>query len=204
LNSALALLQLVNKKTEAKLDNEERRIWSMATAGLRRLQTLMTDLLAYSQLDGAEQVAVTVPLEESLQMALTNLQKDLESAEARVEIGTLPGGVKANRSLLTLVFQNLIANAIKFRANEAPRIQIAAKEENHEVIVSVADNGQGFDRKYAEHIFLPFKRLHGSDIPGSGIGLATCKRIIERLGGRIWAEGVAGKGATFYFALLDE
>jgi len=117
-----------------------------------------------------------------------------------VNIGVLPT-VRTDRSQVTLVFQNLISNAIKFRSGQAPRLQIGSKKEKREWVVSVADNGQGFDSRYAEQIFLPFKRLHGSDTPGSGIGLATCKRIVERIGGRIWAEAVPGKGATFYFTL---
>ena len=114
--------------------------------------------------------------------------------------GPLPT-VRTDRSQVTLVFQNLISNAIKFRSDAAPRVRIGAKKENREWVVTIADNGQGFDPEYAEQIFLPFKRLHGSDTPGSGIGLATCKRIVERLGGRIWVEAARGKGATFFFTL---
>ena len=99
------------------------------------------------------------------------------------------------------MFQNLISNAIKFRSDQPPYLQIGARKEKREWVVSIGDNGQGFDPQYAEKIFLPFQRLHGSDTPGSGIGLATCKRIVERLGGRIWAEAAQGKGATFYFTL---
>jgi signal transduction histidine kinase len=95
----------------------------------------------------------------------------------------------------------LISNAIKFRSGAALRIQIGAKRETQQYVVSVADNGQGFDQQYADQVFLPFKRLHGHETPGSGIGLATCRRIVERLGGRIWAEATPGKGATFYFTL---
>jgi signal transduction histidine kinase len=172
---------------------------SLATANLQRLQALMSDMLAYAQVGGAGK-RTDVSLREPLEMALSNLQKDIEETGAQVSFGVLPT-VRTDRSQVTLVFQNLISNAIKFRSGQAPRLQIGSKKEKREWVVSVADNGQGFDSRYAEQIFLPFKRLHGSDTPGSGIGLATCKRIVERIGGRIWAEAVPGKGATFYFTL---
>ena len=143
---------------------------------------------------------MTVPLREPVEIALINLQNDIEQTGAQVNVGPLPT-VKVDRSQLTLVFQNLIGNAVKFRTDEPPRLQIGATRENREYVVSIADNGQGFDPRFAEQIFLPFKRLHGSETPGSGIGLATCKRIIERMRGRIWAEAAPGKGATFYFTL---
>jgi signal transduction histidine kinase len=141
-------------------------------------------------------------LQESLQLALTNLQSEISEAGAHLDCSVLPA-LKADRSQITLVFQNLLSNALKYRADPAPRIRIDARKENNEWIVSVADNGQGFDPRYAEAIFQPFKRLHGPNTPGSGIGLATCKRIVERLGGRIWSESAHGKGATFYFTLTD-
>jgi signal transduction histidine kinase len=201
LNSAMMLLQVLNRKIGTKLEEDDRRVLSLATDNLWRLQALMSDILAYSQVGGGGNT-VAVPLQEPLQMALSNLQKDIEETGARVNFGTLPT-VKADRSLLTLVFQNLISNAIKFRSDQPPHLQIGAVLENREYVVSIADNGQGFDPHYADQIFLPFKRLHGPETPGSGIGLATCKRIVERLGGRIWAEAANGKGAIFFFALPD-
>ena len=98
-------------------------------------------------------------------------------------------------------FQNLIGNAIKYRRAEAPQIRVEAVQEGSDWRISVADNGQGFDAQYAFAIFQPFKRLHGKDIKGSGIGLATCARIVERSGGRIWAESALGQGSTFFFTL---
>jgi len=162
----------------------------------------VSDILAYSQLGGAQNTTV-VPLQESLEIALTNLQGEIDATGALVNYGLLPP-VKADRSLMTLVFQNLISNALKFRrAGEPPHVQIECRRTQGEWIVSCADNGQGFEPQYGEQIFLPFKRLHGAEMAGSGIGLATCKRIAERLGGRIWAEAMPGKGATFYFTLPD-
>ena len=199
LNSAMMLLQLLQQKTEAKLRDDESQILALATANLQRLQALMSDMLAYAQVGGAGK-RTAVSLREPLQMALSNLQKDIEETGAQVNFGLLPT-LRTDRYQLTLVFQNLISNAIKFRSDQPPCLQIGAKKEKGEWTVFIGDNGQGFDPQYAEQIFLPFKRLHGPDTPGSGIGLATCKRIVERLGGRIWAEAAQGEGATFYFTL---
>ena len=105
---------------------------------------------------------------------------------------------------MVMVFQNLIGNALKYRRVEVPRIRIEAVREETHWRISVADNGQGFESDYAETIFKPFRRLHGKNVPGSGIGLATCKRVIERLGGKIWAESTLGEGSTFHFTLPAE
>jgi light-regulated signal transduction histidine kinase (bacteriophytochrome) len=199
LNSAMMLLQLLQQKTEAKLRDDESQMLALATANLQRLQALMSDMLAYAQVGGAGK-RTTVSLREPLQMALSNLQRDIEETGAQVNFGLLPT-LRTDRYQLTLVFQNLISNAIKFRSDRPPCLQIGAKKEKGEWTVFIGDNGQGFDPQYAEQIFLPFKRLHGPNTPGSGIGLATCKRIVERLGGRIWAEAAQGEGATFYFTL---
>jgi signal transduction histidine kinase len=202
LNTAMMLLQLLSQKTDAKLEEDERQALALAKNNLQRLKCLMGDILSYSQVGGSEN-KVSVALQGPLRMALANLQKDIEETKTEVSFGLLPT-VRADPSQLTLVFQNLIGNAIKFRSEEAPRVEIGVKREGREYVVSVADNGPGFDPQYAQQIFQPFKRLHGPDTPGSGIGLATCQRIIERMGGRIWAEAAPGKGATFYFALPDD
>lgn len=201
LNTSMVLLHLLDR--DAALQEEHRKILSMARDGLQRLHGLMGDILTYSQLGGAQNVPAVIPLQEPLDIALTNLKSELDATGAQVQCGPLPS-VTGDRSLLGLVFQNLISNALKFRrATEPPDIQVGILRGPEEWTVSIADNGRGFDPQYAQEIFLPFKRLHGMEIPGSGIGLATCKRIVDRLGGRIWAEATPGRGATFYFTLPD-
>lgn len=195
----MALLQLLKDKT--KLEDNDRHVLSMATTGLERLQTLMADILSYARV-GDERRRASVSLEECLDVALSNLRNDILETGADIERGPLPT-IIGDRSQMILVFQNLIANSIKFRSANPPTIRIGAAREDRRYVVSITDNGQGFDPKYAEHIFLPFKRLHGQDIPGSGIGLASCRRKLERCGGSIWAESAPGKGATFRFALPD-
>ena len=201
LNTAMMLLQVLSQKTGAKLEEEERQALSLATANLQRLKSLMGDILSYAQVGGSENKE-PVSLQAPLRVALANLQKDIQDTEAEISFGPMPV-VSSDPSQLTLVFQNLVSNAVKFRSGRAPRIEIGATRGQRETVVSVADNGEGFDPEYALQIFQPFKRLHGPETPGSGIGLATCKRIVERMGGRIWAES-DGKGATFYFALPDD
>jgi PAS domain S-box-containing protein len=202
LRSATNLLQLLERKTAEQLDDGDKQLLSLAQNSLDRLQALMDDILAYSQIGGIEATA-SISLQDTFEMAVANLQKEIEEAGAEVNSGPLPS-LTGHRSLFTLVFQNLISNAIKYRSEAPPRVQVEAKKQNEEWIVAVADNGQGFDPKFAEMIFLPFKRLHGPNTPGSGIGLATCKRIIERFGGRMWTESAPGKGSTFYFALTEK
>ena len=199
LTSSMRLLDLLDRRTGTRLEEGDRHLLSLAKANLERLQALMSDMLTYSQVGGAQNTTI-VSLKEALEAALANLQETIEQTGAQVNFDGLPE-IGANRSQLTLVFQNLIGNALKFRSDEPPRLQIGATLENREWVVSIADNGQGFDSQFAEQIFQPFKRLHGPEIPGSGIGLATCKHAIERLGGRIWAESTPGQGAKFYFTL---
>jgi light-regulated signal transduction histidine kinase (bacteriophytochrome) len=202
LNTALMLLQVLSRKTAALLEEDQREALEQATANLQRLQSMMGDILSYSQVGGSENKQ-PVPLREPLQIALANLQRDIQETKTQVVFSHLPS-VQADPSQLTLVFQNLISNAIKFRSADSPVLKIGATRKPRETVISVADNGQGFDPQFALQVFLPFKRLHGPETPGSGIGLATCKRIIERMGGRIWVEAAPGKGAIFYFALPND
>jgi light-regulated signal transduction histidine kinase (bacteriophytochrome) len=199
LHASVTLLQMLEGR--AKLEDEDRQVLLMATAGLRRVQTLMADILAYTQAGGVP-IRTSVPLQEPLEIALANLRQDVEGARARIQYGILPT-VYVDRLQLMLVFQNLVSNAIKFRSEEPPRVRIGAVARDRAWVVSVSDNGTGFEPRFAERIFAPFERLHGPQVPGSGIGLAICRRIIERMGGRIWAESAAGRGATFFFVLPD-
>jgi len=202
MNTSSALLDLFDRRAGAALGNTDRKLLTLARTNLERLKTLMNDILAFTQIGGAKKTSVA-PLQGSLEIALGDLAKEIEENGAAVEYGALPS-LRADHSLLAVVFQNLVSNALKYRAQAAPHIRIESQRLNQEWVISVSDNGQGFDSKYAEKIFQPFERLHGSGIPGTGIGLATCKRIIEHSGGRIWAESVAGRGAKFCFTLPDE
>jgi len=199
-NSALNLSQLLAIRTEEKLDEEEREMLRTSIASLQRLHTLMEDILAFSEMGNAPQQRSLISLDYPLQLALANLKHHIEYNGARITVGSLPE-VQSDRTQMVMVFQNLIGNAIKYRRAEAPQIHVEAMQDGSDWRISVADNGQGFEAEHASAIFEPFKRLHGKNIKGSGIGLATCKRIVERSGGRIWAESAPGRGSTFFFTV---
>jgi light-regulated signal transduction histidine kinase (bacteriophytochrome) len=200
LHSALNLCRLLAKRTEEKNDEEEREMLRNSIASLERLNALMNDILTFAELGNAPQQRKLISLDHPLQIALANLKHHIEQNGASITIGSLPE-VRSDRTQLVMVFQNLIGNALKYRRAETPQIRIEAVPEDGEWRISVADNGQGFAAEHAAAIFEPFKRLHGKNIKGSGIGLATCKRIVERSGGRIWAESVPGQGSTFFFTI---
>jgi PAS domain S-box-containing protein len=168
--------------------------------GVRRMEELIHDLLAYSRVIHGESQEGVADLQRALDKALRVLQTELAESSAEISADNLPvvGGGEAQ---FEQVFQNLISNSVKYRDTERRlRIRIAATHEGQQLRISIRDNGIGFDPQYGEHIFGLFKRLqHG--YPGTGLGLAICKRIIERCGGTIWAESTSGVGSTFSFTL---
>lgn len=201
LNAALNLCQLLAMRVVAKLDERERTMLTESIKGLERLGILMNDLLTFSEIENVPQQRTLVPLEEPLKIAMSNLQHHIEAAGATIIVGELPT-IKTDRTQMAMLLQNLIGNAIKYRRKDSPlRVSIEAVASGEYCRVSVADNAQGFPPEHARYIFEPFKRLHGAEIKGSGIGLATCKRIVERWGGNIWAESTPGEGSTFLFTI---
>jgi two-component system, chemotaxis family, CheB/CheR fusion protein len=200
LNAALKVCRLAERRLKGKGDEEEASLLSLSVESLDRLSCLIQDILSYSEMGYAPQQRVLVTLEEPLRIALLNLDHHIKENNAKVTTGALPL-VPADRTQMVMVFQNLIGNALKYRGKDDPRISIVAVQEGTHWLVSVTDNGEGFKQEYANNIFEPFKRLHGKNVPGSGIGLATCKRVIERLGGKIWAASTPGAGSTFYFTV---
>lgn len=169
--------------------------------GANRMQRLIQDLLTYSRVSTRANAPAPADMGNVLGEALANLQMTIKESGALVTNDKLPV-VMADKTQLIQVFQNLIANAVKFRSDEPLRIHISARKVGPEWIFSVRDNGIGIEPQYFERIFILFQRLHaGEKYQGTGIGLALCKRIIQRLGGRIWVESEAGKGSTFYFTL---
>jgi len=136
--------------------------------------------------------------------ALTVLKSRIEEKNASISAGSLPS-VRGDTAQLSHVFQNVLSNAIKYsKKNLAPDIHISSAREQDQWVIAVRDNGIGFEQQYAERIFGLFKRLHKDEYAGTGLGLAICQRIVERYGGRMWAESVTGKGSTFYFSLAAE
>ena len=174
---------------------------SGAVNSATRMQALIDDLLAYSRVGAAAREQTDVDLNEVLAQALANLGKAVEETGTEVIADPLPS-VVGDHSQMSQLFQNLIANAIKFRSGESPTIHVTAERELERWILKVADNGIGFDQKNAGRVFEIFQRLHGpSEFSGTGIGLAICKKIVDQHGGRIWVESEVGKGTTFSFSL---
>jgi signal transduction histidine kinase len=207
LRMVVSYLGLLGKACQNKLDADAEKYMQFAADGAARMQTLIRDLLAYAQAGSQAPVLTPTRLNEVVSQARYSLLESIRETGAEITIGPLPD-VEVDPLKLSLVFQNLLSNAIKFRRpEEKPRIHIEVRKGAGEWLVSVRDQGIGFDTRYAEKIFGAFQRLHGkSEYPGTGIGLAICKRIIEGHGGRIWAEAHPGEGATFHFTLpaLDD
>ena len=196
--------QLLAKRYKGRLDSDADEFIAFAVDGCHRMQGLIQDLLVYSRAGSNGKALRELSCENSLKLALANLRTTIEQSGAVVTHDALPA-IKTDEAQLTQVFQNLVGNAIKYRRAESPRVHVSASRNGgNEWIFSVRDNGLGIDPQYFDRIFVLFQRLHGRDeFEGTGIGLAICKKILERLGGRIWVESQPEKGSTFYFALPE-
>lgn len=193
--------QLLAERYQGKLDENADKYIHYAVDGALRMQTLVQDLLAFSRVGRGGFNLKPVELTPVLETVQQNLRAAIEESGAQLQFEQLPT-VVADRSLLIQLFQNLIGNAIKFRSSTAPVIRVTAEKRAKEWTFSVRDNGMGIAPEHAEIIFVIFKRLHThSEYPGSGIGLAICKKIVEQHGGRIWVESQPGQGCTFKFTL---
>jgi PAS domain S-box-containing protein len=196
--------QLLAKRYKGRLDSEADEFIAFAVDGSNRMQGLIQDLLAYSRAGTNGKVLHEISSEKALNEALSNLRATIQESSAVVTNDPLPA-IRTDDTQLTQVFQNLVGNAIKYRSAEVPRVHVSAtKNGGKEWIFSVRDNGLGIDPQYFDKIFVLFQRLHGrTEFKGTGIGLAICKKILERLGGRIWVESQPEKGSTFHFTLPE-
>lgn len=195
-------LQLLQRRYEGQLDARADEFIGHAVDGATRMQTLIDDLLSYSRVGRLDDPKAAVHSAHALELALKNLSVVLEETGAEVTHDPLPV-VLGISTQLALLFQNLVANAIKFRsADRSPRVHVHAERVGDEWRFSVADNGIGIDKPYFERIFVIFQRLHTRrEYPGTGLGLALCKRIVEHHGGKIWLQSTLGEGTTFFFTL---
>jgi light-regulated signal transduction histidine kinase (bacteriophytochrome) len=193
--------QLLLKGYRGQLDGEAETCIRFITEGTKRMRELLADLLDYTQLTGDTEQAITaVDLNEVFQTTRENCKAAIEEAAATVTSDPLPA-VLGYKPHLTQLLQNLISNGLKYRAERPPQIHVSAARKNGLWRIAVKDNGIGIEPEYHEQIFGVFKRLHGKTVPGTGIGLAICKRVVERCGGKIWVESQPGEGTTFYFTL---
>jgi len=193
--------ELLQQRSAARFDEESVRFMKTVIEGVRRMERLVHDLLTYSRTLHDEQPEPSeVDSADALRAAIMNLEPVIRANSAVIESNGLPM-LLGDRVQLTQIFQNLVGNALKYRSGDAPRITVKAALNNGQWVFSVKDNGIGIHPDYHEKIFSPFKRLHGQQYPGSGVGLAICQRIVNRMGGRIWVESEPDQGSVFYFAV---
>ncbi len=196
-----SFVQLLAQRYEGRLDDDADEFIHFAVDGAGRMKQLIEDLLAFSRVGTRGQPLAPTDCEAVLAQALANLQARIEETGAEVTHDPLPTALADERQLVQ-VFQNLISNAIKFRGAAPPRVRVSAESREGDWEFAVRDNGIGMEPRHAERIFEVFKRLHTRDeYPGTGIGLAICKKTVERHGGRIWVESEPGRGSTFRFTL---
>jgi signal transduction histidine kinase len=202
LRKVTSFCQLLQRRYGGQLDEKADQYIEFAVDGAKRMQVLINDLLAFSRV--GRNVRETGPVDSgaALADAKANLATQIEQAGACIEAGPMPA-VQGQLTLLAVVFQNLLGNALKFRGEQPPRIAIAAERTGDQWVFSVTDNGIGIEPQYADRVFLIFQRLHDrATYPGTGIGLAMCRKIVDYLGGRIWLDTGASGGARFCFTLL--
>jgi PAS domain S-box-containing protein len=193
--------QLLAQRYGDQLDDQAKKFIGYAVDGAVRMQRQINDLLTYSRVGTRGKPLEPTDAHAVLGEAIRNLMAAIEEQHALVVTDDLPT-VRADAGQLVVVFQNLLANAIKFHGADAPRVRVSARDGGKEWVFSVQDNGIGIEPQYADRLFVIFQRLHTrEEYPGSGIGLAICRRIVERHGGRIWFESEPGKGATFFFTV---
>ena len=193
--------QLIAERLQSN-ESEIKRYAAYVREGVQRMTAIIGDLLEYSRSSHAEELSVgCADLSESLSQAQATLVTDILESGAIITAHALPK-IRGETSQMSHVFQNILSNAIKYRKRgTCPTIDIRSEREGDQWVISIQDDGIGFEPQYSERIFGLFKRLHKGEYPGTGLGLAICQRIIERYGGQIWAESTLGSGATFRFRL---
>jgi two-component system, sensor histidine kinase and response regulator len=203
LRSIGGFAQLLALRYREKLDEDADQFIDFIVQGVGRLQALINDLLTYSRAGRAELRRERIDCNALVKRTLSSLGAALDDADAEVKVGRLPT-IEADREKLGQVFQNLLSNALKFTDTRPPRVEVSATQARDGWTFAVADNGIGIEPVYAERIFRMYQRLHAQDeYDGTGMGLAICKQIVERHGGRIWCEPRRGGGAVFRFTVAD-
>jgi signal transduction histidine kinase len=204
LRMVTAYTQLLAERYRGKLDDNADKFIGYASEGAQRMQVLIQDLLAFSRVGRNGFTYGSVDCNEVMEEVLATLAPGMQECGAVVTHDALPS-VWADRTQVAQIFQNLIGNAVKFRGQEPPVIAVEAEQADQRWRFSVRDNGIGIAPEYAENIFVVFQRLHArTEYPGNGIGLAICKKIVERSGGKIWVESQAGSGCSFKFTLPSQ
>ncbi|WP_254563724.1 response regulator [Oscillatoria sp. HE19RPO] len=200
INGYAQLLQMCGKE---QLDDKCNDFVKQILKLCDRTDLLIGELLSYARLNQVQEPLQLLSCDRLVQQALENLGTEIYQNQAQVTYDPLPE-IIGTESQFVQLFQNLIGNAIKYRREESPRIHLSAVLQDNHYLFSIQDNGIGIDEEYSQYIFQIFKRLHSQDYPGTGIGLATCRKIVERHGGSIWIKSQVGQGSTFYFTVPTE
>ena len=201
LRTITRFVQLLEKRYHGKLDQDADEFIGFVVSGTKRMQQIIDDLLAYSRVNTRREPPHIMKIDDAIQRAMQNINYVQEEAGGTIIYGEMPS-IIADETQMTQLFQNLIGNALKFHGEEAPRVEISALRKGDDWIFSVRDNGIGIDPQYKDRIFEIFQRLHTcEEYPGTGIGLAIAKKIVERHRGHIWVESQPGEGSTFNFTL---
>ncbi|MGQ0828096.1 MAG: sensor histidine kinase [Bacteroidota bacterium] len=203
LRTITSYIQLLQIKYKDKLDDEANDFMGFVVDASARMRNIIVDLLEYSRISRNEEAFEAVDCNQVLEDVLENLNDSIKKNRAIVRYDRLPV-IRANRMQMVQLFQNLVGNAIKFKRNISPEIKISSKKKGEDFLFAVEDNGIGINQQYADKIFQIFQRLHTmKEYPGTGIGLAICKKIVQRHEGKIWMESELQKGSTFYFTIKN-
>jgi light-regulated signal transduction histidine kinase (bacteriophytochrome) len=204
MRTILCYSELLGQSEAIRKDPELLELLHLVCGAADRMNALVNGMLRYSSLLSAEApLPIPVDMNVVVQSALANLHSTVEETGAAIVADTLPQ-VYGDQTQLTELVQNLVSNSLKFRGAQPPQIHIWCERSGNQFLFSVQDNGPGIDPSYHESIFSPFKRLHGRNIPGVGLGLAICRQIADLHHGRIWVESEPGQGSTFRFALSSQ
>ena len=203
LRQIVSFTQLLARRYSGKLDTDADDFIRYTVDGTKRMQELINDILAYSRLRKIREQFAPVDCEALFTEVLLSLQSAIEKSDAQIVHEKLPT-LAGDRTQLAQLFRNLLSNAVKFQGNDAPCIRVTATKQQQHWLFAITDNGIGIAQEFFERIFVVFRRLHAAaEYPGTGIGLAICKRIVENHGGQIWLESEPGKGTTFFFTLKE-
>ena len=201
LRAVTGYLGLLEQHLGGQLDDDSRHQIAGAVQGAARMHALITDLLALSRVGTHGQTFKLADLDAILDQALDGLRASIDETGAKITRDPLPA-LRVDANQMVQLFQNLVGNALKFRGKRVPEIHVGSREDADQWVLSVRDNGIGIEPQYFERIFMIFQRLHTRKLyPGTGIGLAVCKKIVERHGGTIWVDSQAGQGSTFHFTI---
>jgi len=198
--------QLLQRRLEGKLDDTDKEFFKFVTGGVKNMNNLIEDLLTYSRVNSGKHEILKINVKDALTVVVNSLNQRIIETEATIEIKDVPEEILGNPTKIKQLFQNLIANAIKFQKPSVnPVIVVKGREEENRWVFTVSDNGIGIKEEFYDKVFAIFTKLHHkSAYPGSGIGLSVCQRIVEQHDGKIWVDSIVEKGTNFHFSICKD